>query len=88
MGLYCESSWGLGWGHLYVNLRGAKLRNVQLILLIDHSRRIVIGDYCYVLFDSVICFGVQEAGKAKTLAQTFCNQSRWFVANIKRMSHY
>lgn len=37
MGLYCESSWGLGWGHIYV-----RTKMKQFFLYFIHIRQITI----------------------------------------------
>ena len=67
IGLYCDSSWGLGWGHIYVSEGSSQPDN--LIDFPDHCDHVHIRHYRHVLPDTTLCTGGQRAVRAQAFVE-------------------
>lgn len=72
MGLYCESSWGLGWGHIYVR-SSFETSRAEAHGMPDHYHRIIISDRRYVLPDPTVRRSVKRLSKAQASVEALRN---------------
>lgn len=85
VGLYCEDSWGVGWGHIYVS--GQFVCSLELVLVVgvliiediylpDNHHNVNISDHCNVLLAPIIYPNSERFSPTPTFAETFLRQGR------------
>ena len=78
IGLYCEDSWSLGWGHVYVcSFRSRACFSLPDACSVDHVGRVGLGIYRHVLPDPSV-HGCQSRTRAtQPIAKTIRCQGSW-----------